>query len=255
DGNYQSALAAARRAIEINENETNALAVLARVLSLRVKEAPAEAARRAYDAEALPALRRLVEVNPNSWIAPKYLADIAMRRNDFDSAIQWLQQLQRLCPMDPASWRGLAGIYWERGAYDLALPQLLELTRIEESDAKIPAEIAKIYKSRSRNRVGPTFQSVTRLREAQYWYRRALNVDPFSVEVHKALADTCMQAGDTKAALDEYKVLTQLEPDNPKRFEDAAFAAHKLGAGDQAQQFARKAVALDPSSSARTLAE
>ena len=143
--------------------------------------------------------------------------------------------------MDPASWQGLAGIYLDRGRDDRALIQLLELARTNTRDPDIPAKIATIYKGQGQ------------LRDAQYWYRRALYIDPFNANLHQALGDTSMQSGDAAAALREYIVLTRIKPTDPKHFENAAFAAHKLGNKEDAYRFARKAVALDPASGARTL--
>ena len=91
------------------------------------------------------------------------------------------------------------------------------------------------------------------LREAQYWYRQALSIDPSSIDLHQALGEVSMQAGDTEAALREYKTLTELQPTNAKHFEAAALAAHKLGATQQAKALAREAIKLDPQSQVRSL--
>jgi Tfp pilus assembly protein PilF len=48
-------------------------------------------------------------------------------------------------------------------------------------------------------------------------------------------------------------MLTLLQRDNAAHFENAAFAAHKLGDAAEAQKYARQAVKLDPTSSARSL--
>jgi tetratricopeptide (TPR) repeat protein len=238
---YERALVAAIRALELDESERNGLEVLAKLLIKRAEEQMMESAREAYLDEAQPVLERLWDVDPRGWTAPKYLAEIALRREHWDRAMEPLKRLQRLCPLDPLSWRGLAGVYLERSEYDLALPQLLELARIEENDAEVRAQIARICRRRGR------------LREAQYWNRQALFIDPSSVELHKALGDVSMQAGDTESSLREYTMLTKLEPTNPKHFEDAAFAAHKLGDTKEAQRFAARAVELDPASPARSL--
>ncbi len=243
DGDFERALVTARRAIELDENEPNGLEVTAKVLSFFVKQEQNESAKRVYYEEALPVLGRLVKIAPNDRTAPKFFAEIALRREQYDLATDWYKRLQNLCPMDPASWRGLAGIHLRQDEHGPALTQLLELARLDDGDATIAAEIAGIYKRRSR------------LGEAAYWYRRALFINPFSVELHQLLGDTSMQAGDTKTALGEYKMLTKLEPDNSKHFENAAFAAHKIGDNKSAQQLARQAVKLDPTSAARSLVQ
>jgi Flp pilus assembly protein TadD len=62
-----------------------------------------------------------------------------------------------------------------------------------------------------------------------------------------------MQTNDTALALRHYRMLTRLEPQDARYFEKAAFAANKLGDEQEAQSFARKAIELDPDSSARSL--
>jgi tetratricopeptide (TPR) repeat protein len=240
-GEFEGAFTAAKRALELDENQRIALDVLAKILTAYAEREERESARRALDDKALPVLERLLAVDPDGWTAPKYLADIALRRGEYDRAVGLLKRLQRLCPIDPTSWRGLAGVYLERGLEELALPQLLELARIEGNDSQVPAGIAAIYKHRGR------------WREARFWYQSALYSDPFSVELHEALGDTNMQVGDTRAALREYRTLAKLEPDNPTHFENAAFAAHKIGDKDLAESLAREALKLDPASGARSL--
>ena len=61
-----------------------------------------------------------------------------------------------------------------------------------------------------------------------------------------------MQAGDAQAALGEYAILTEIEPHTASHFEFAAAAAHKLGDSIKVEQYARRAVELDPESAARS---
>jgi len=241
EADYERSMAAARRALSLDENERNGVEVLASVLTLLSQKEMSETGKRGYEDEALPLLERLSRVNPDSWAAAKHLAEIALRRKEWDRAAEALQRLQQLCPIDPASWGGLAGVYLERGEDDRALPQLLELARIEQNDADVARKAATILRRRGD------------LREAQYWFRQALSIDPSSVELHQAMGDVCMQSGDSEAALREYKTLTDLQPTNVKHFESAALAAHKLGNAEQAQAFARQALKLDPKSPVRTL--
>ncbi len=239
--NHDRALTAARRALELDENERNALEVLAQVQNAHARQEADQAARRRREDEALSALNRLAIVAPDRWIGPKLLAEIELRRGHLDRAVEPLKRLQHLCPIDPASWRGLAGVYLQRGDEDHALPQLLELARIEEADADVRAQLAKIYSRRGQHH------------DARYWYRQALHIAPFDARLHRALGDLNMRNGDGEGALREYKMLTRLEPKVAGHFESAAFAAHKLGDAEAAQGFARRAVMLDPASTARTL--
>ena len=241
DGSLAGALTAARRALELDKKERNALEVLVEVLDAEAQQEENETARRQTEDEALTAAHQLAEVAPNGWLAPKLLARIALRRGNLDQAIEPLRRLQRLCPIDPASWRGLAGIYLKQGNDDQALRQLLELARIEEADADLRSQLARIHNRRDQ------------LFDARYWYHRALDIDPFNVSWHRALGDLNMRIGDSAEALREYRMLTRLEPTVAAHFASAAFAAHKLGDAEAAQRHARQAVALDAGSPAKTL--
>ena len=96
--------------------------------------------------------------------------------------------------MDPASWRGLAAIHLDRSEDDQALPQLIELARIEQSDPAVPRKDADILFRRGD------------LREAQYWYHQALFIDPFGTDIHNAMGNACMRSNDYRTALREYEM-------------------------------------------------
>ncbi len=237
----ERALAAARKALTLDENEPNGLNVLTQILMTRAQEEKSESGKREYEDEAQPLLERLIRIDPDQWRGRKHLAEIMLRRKDWDRAAEELKRLQRLCPMDPTSWGGLAGIYLQRGEEDAALPQLLELASIQQNDDTIPGKIASIVRRRGE------------LREAQHWLRQALSINPSGIDLHRDLGDVSMQIGDLEAALREYKALTVLQPTNVKNFEAAAMAAQKLGAIDQAQALARQAFKLDPQTQVRSM--
>jgi len=240
-GEYVLALTAARSAVGLDENEPLGLAVLAEIAEMNIHAVQTERAREALESEALPVLERLLEVDPKGWTAPRLLGQIALHRDQPDRAIELFTKLQRLCPLDPISWRGLGGIHLENDDHDRALPQLLELARMQSSDPDVAAQVAAIYRRRGA------------LRDARYWYRQALYIDPFNIDIRKSQGDTCMQAGDAEAALRAYTILTRIEPENASHFEDAAVAAHKLGDKEKAIELAKKAIKLNPTSPARSL--
>ncbi len=237
----ERALAAAAKALGLDENNADGLAVVCHLRAAQTRNESSESARRSLEEELIPFLKRWADLAPKSWHPAKYLSEIFLHRKDRDAAVEPLQRLQALCPLDPTSWSGLAGIYLERGQDDLALPQLLELAAQEEHDATIAIKISDIYRRKSR------------LREAQHWLRQAIFIDPFNSRVHESYAEVSMQIGETAKALQSYRMLTQLEPKQAKHFDNAAFAAHKLGNSEAAERFARRAVELDPESNARSL--
>jgi tetratricopeptide (TPR) repeat protein len=238
---YEEAMEAARAALELDPKEPLALEVLARVLHLLAKQDPLESARTAYENEALEVLARLDGADPDSWIAPKLEAEILLRRGRLDDAEKPLETLQQRCPRDPASWQGLAAVYLDRGDDTRALPQLLELARIQEHDADVPGKIAQIYRRRGQ------------AMEALYWYRRALMISPFNVRMQGAYGETALLADEPATALRAFRMLMRLEPEESKHYAQAAFAAQKAGDADEAIRLAKEAVKRDPDSPARSL--
>ncbi|HUU85043.1 MAG TPA: tetratricopeptide repeat protein [Phycisphaerae bacterium] len=241
DGNLEHALEAARKTLDLDERELNALTVFVSVLAKLSEEARTPEERSKLDDEMLPPLHRLAEVAPEDWTAPGLLADIVLRRQEYDEAVPWLERLKRVCPLSPASYRGLAGIYLRRGQAEAALPELLELARLDEHDPQVPGNIAAIMAGQDR------------LGEARYWYMQSIYIDPYEPKTHRKLAETLMRTGETEAAVNEYEMLCRMEPGQAQNFADVAFAYHKLGDGENARRRAEKAVELDPTSPAGAL--
>jgi cellulose synthase operon protein C len=240
-GELPEALQAAQQSLKLDQSIKSAMEVLVSVYSVFSQQEANAQARRDYDSRALPTLERLLETDPDGWIAPKYFADIMLRRKEWDRAAEALQRLQRVMPIDPASWRGLAAIYLERGDDEKALPQLIELARLIDDDADVRAKVGRIYRRQGR------------LRDAQYWLNQAVFIEPFNPSLHETLAETCVQLNDARCALRQYEMLTKLEPNRASYFEGAALAAKRLGDDALVEKYARRAVELDPKSGARLL--
>jgi tetratricopeptide (TPR) repeat protein len=242
-GAEERALTAARDALKIDQDDRTALDVLLQVLERFTALEHSEVARRAYDDEARRAAERLRGLDPAHAQAVKTLGAVALRGERFDEAVEALEALQRLRPLDPFSWHALAGIHLQRGADDLALPQLLHLARVEEHDAEIPANAARIFLRKAR------------LHDAAYWLRQALLIEPMSAAMHEELAAVEQRTGDYEAALREYVMLTRLEPEQAQYFEQAALTAQRLGRLEETRSFAARAVELNADSPVRVLLE
>ncbi len=240
-GEFMRALEVARKTIILDANNANASQVIADVTAALINEKPPLSAIKAYEDEMMPALLVLAKHDPNNWTSPKRLGEIALRNEQYEQAEAHFKKLQMLCPMDPVSWRGLAGIYLHQEDNDKALSQLLELARTEENNGDVPAKIAQIHASHDR------------YGEAVFWYKRALSIDPFNVGIHHALARVYIHMSDTAGALREYTMLTAIDPETVDHWERAAVAAHKLGLKDKAVTFAKRAMKLNPNSSAKSI--
>lgn len=236
---YDRAEDAARRALKSSPSERAALEVLLRLFAISIADASGQRKQQRED-EGLPFIEDLLKADPRNRIALKLRAQIALRREEYDLAREHFEALHRVCAMDPAAARGLAGIYLAKNQPEPALTHLLELARIEQTDPDVPRKVADIVRSQGN------------LAEAAYWYRQAIFIDPFDVKLHESLAGTCMQLEDYACALREYEMLTKIEPTKAAFFESAAIAADKSGNSEAAQRHAAAALKLNPASNIRS---
>ncbi len=236
DADYDRARSAAAKALEKNPDDRTALEVMVSVFAVFAAEEASEAGRRQHEEQAMPYIDRLLKLDADNRAALKLLGAIALRKREWDIAEDAYRRLQRVCPMDPSSWRGLAAIYIDRRDDASALPQLVELARIEQSDPDVARRIAEI--SRKAGRLG----------EAAHWFQQAIFIDPFDPALHDELGETHMQAANYASALKEFEMAAKLEPAVVKHFESAALAAIRLNRRDLAEKHAERAKQLNPDS-------
>jgi len=199
-GNTQRAFTAGRAALSLDENQPVALEVLGTTLHQYWAAQRDPRRRRKLGQEAISVLERVVQAFPKRWTAARLLGEIHLHRGNTLDAEQWYRIVQQRCPMDPTSYRALAGIYLGAGGINSALPQLLELARREANDPRVPGQIADIYESRAR------------LTDAAYWYGQAIFIDPFDSSLHEKRAAVFERVGMLDEARLEFEALCTLEP-------------------------------------------
>ena len=231
DGEIDKAETAALRALAVDENEPRALEVMAHVLVSRMLAEKDQAKRRSLIDDIEPYARRLREVEPKNPAAIKYLGYVEQAWKQWNEAIAWYEQYQRRFPEDPDTFRRLAGIYLARKDYDAALKQLESLARLVEDEPAVARQIASIYADR---------KSWAR---AAHWYGRALEIDPYDVNTHGALADTLMEAGKYGPAEREYRAVCTLRPDEAIGYEGLARVFEAMGNSAEAETYKKKAEA------------
>ncbi len=241
ENDLERAQAAAEKELGLDADQREALDVMVTVLAGFAAEEAGNEGKRRYEDQVIPLVERLLKLEPDNRAALKVLGTIALRRKEQDLASQAFQRLQRVCPMDPVSWRGLSAVYLDQGDDANALPQLIELARIEQSDPDVPRKVAEITLRRGD------------LREARFWYRQALFIDPFDVDTHNALGNTCMRIDDYRSAVREFEMAGKLQPDNAAHYESAALAAYKLGDRELSRKYADQAVQINPESTIGSL--
>ena len=240
-GGLEEAVFASRGAIELNPQSVVGLSVFGHAL-WQIREQTDDAdTTDLIDAELVPAMKSLLAIDENEWIAPKVLGTAALESGDHNNAILLLRRLKKARPIDPDAERGLAAAFLARGMYQRAISHLSALARVEESDPEVSLTLAALLEQQGN------------AGEARYWYLQSVYIDPFRPQTHRALAAICVKLGDTTGAIRAYKALCALEPDNVQHYEDIARAYQSLGDMDSAIPYAEKAVKIEPQSAVRDM--
>jgi len=231
-GEPKKALAAAERANSIDRDETLALDIIGRVLIDRMLAEKDTTCRRKLIDEAEPKIRRLHRRNPDNALALKHLGYVEQAWEQFPEAIDLYRQYQARYPADPDTYRRLAAIYQRRGDTAATLEQYERLAELQPDDGFVLKRVAQLHSDNGNH-----------ARAKQCWLV-ALNVTPFDINVHGALADECVATGDWVLAEREYRAVTELAPEDPIGFEGLAEVFRRQGNSEMADSYAERARAL-----------
>jgi cellulose synthase operon protein C len=188
EGDLESALAAANKAIALDARNVKALEVLS--LVYRAQE---------DKVNALAYARQLVMVDPTSAIAPRVMAEIFIEERQWAAAIIALEQVQQYRPMDPFSYEQLASVYRQLGQADKELPNLIELHQRSMMDPEYARRIADIYNAAREEEL------------ARHYYEQVTHIDPYEIGAHESLAAIHRNAGRYDEAIASAGRLVMLE--------------------------------------------
>jgi tetratricopeptide (TPR) repeat protein len=183
-------------------------------------------------------LEEVVKDNPKRPFALRTLGLMAMSAKDFDSAEKWFMQLQAVRPLEQTSYTNLAGIYLVRGDRDKAIGQLLELSRHEQRDERIPRKLADLY------------LEAKDYADAESAAYRAIRINPYNAVNHQVMAQILVADKRPGQAVTYWTRATDLQPRVAEFWEGLADAQGALGKREAAAAAAKKAVELQPSSKA-----
>ncbi len=239
-GNLTGAEAAAREALESEEDHLGASEVLCHILMQQMLQERDEDRRTDLAADAKLLLRHLLQATPGHLAATKYLGCVEQALESWEKAARLLSDYQRRVPDDPDAARRLAAIHWEQGEFDQAVRQWEIVSELEQDDVATRVRLAA---HRQKNR---DYQA------AADWYRKALDIDPYDPEIHLAFGDVQLELGHIEAAERAYRAVVQLLPKDPRgyagmarvhRARDDSEAAAKWQAQADAQPWASSAPA------------
>ena len=133
------------------------------------------------------------------------------KKGQFDAAIAAYKRAIRIKPDYGEAHRSLGYSYGEKGQYDLAIASFKEAIRLNPEDAEM-----HFYLGAAFHRKGQWDAAIASLNEAN-------RLRPDDAWTHHGLGFAYLAAGNRERALEEYKILKELDQEMAQRLFDAIY--------------------------------
>jgi len=169
---------------------------------------------------------------------------IFMQKQEFETALPYIQKAVELEPSNTQSIRNLAQIY-----YDLALLDSSRYTeRLEKSiqtyEVAIDKEMDREVKADLYFNLGILYTKADNLEEAEYNFMNALDENPDDIEAVMGMAQVFENAEKWRKAEKFYRELIAVDPDNPVHYRGMSRVLLQQGEPDESLRYLEKAKRL-----------
>jgi len=169
---------------------------------------------------------------------------IFMQKQEFETALPYIQKAVELEPSNTQSIRNLAQIY-----YDLALLDSSRYTeRLEKSiqtyEVAIDKEMDREVKADLYFNLGILYTKTDNLEEAEYNFMNALDENPDDIEAVMGMAQVFENAEKWRKAEKFYRELIAVDPDNPVHYRGMSRVLLQQGEPDESLRYLEKAKRL-----------
>ena len=186
-------------------------------------------------------LRQLKQTTTYQDEVSSTLAEISARQGDLNGALQEyvdlvreyrskrqtenalnvLNEMVRLAPDDPRAHDELADIYVNRGLLEEGIAELRLLANIYQRHNS-PAQAAPVFE-----RIGSIYSEIGNMEEALINLRRAVDLDPDSMELLREAVGLCLQLGRSQEAV-EYQTIIARHYFDTNQVKEAVAALQQL---------------------------
>ena len=184
---------------------------------------------------AIEQYEQIVKIEPNSVDDHLLLGRLYRLNNDLQKAENELKTAVKLDPNSEEAVTTLAILYTDEGDTAHALQVL--------SSVPDAARSAKLYAA-----LGTTYEQRKEYKRAIEAFRRAITLDRDNLDSIRGLAENLLNDGQTDAALDQYKIIADANPEDAQTYLRIAEIYRRQGKYDQALESLKKADAMVPDS-------
>src|ERR1700674_4207561 len=184
---------------------------------------------------AIEQYERIVKIEPNNIDDRLLLGRLYRLNNDLQKAENELKTAVQLDPNSEEAITTLALLYSEEGDTAHALQVL--------SSVPATGRSAKLYSA-----LGTTYEQRKDYKKAIEAFKKAIQLDRDNLDAIRGLAENLMNDGQTDAALEQYKVIADANPEDAQTYLRIGEIYRRQGKYDQALESLKKADSMVPDS-------
>src|SRR5467141_1306879 len=227
-GRIRDAVVEAQDIIKRNPNNLEARRLLGRIYLRSLGDMQAGSGSESVLKLAIEQYEQIIRLQPDSMDNHLLLGRLYRLNNDLQKAENEFKTAVKLQPDSEEAVTTLAYLYNEEG----------DATRAVQVLSSVPDEgrSAKMYSA-----LGYTYEQQKQYKEAINAYRHAIELDRDNLDAIRGLAENLMNDGQTEAALEQYKVIADANPEDAQTYLHMAEIYRKTGKFDLALENLKKA--------------
>ncbi len=187
--------------------------------------------------EAVPLLRRAVELNPHSPDYHHNLGVALAHRNRLDEAIAEFREALRIKPEGTSALSNMGLALAQQGKTDEAAAAFADCLRLEPKSVD------------ARHRLANVLRNARKPAEAVPYLEEAVKLRPESAELHHSLGLALADTGKSEEAIAAYREALRIEPKYADALNNLGIVLQNTGKSEEAVACYRKALKIRPHSS------
>src|SRR5229473_707283 len=227
-GRIRDAVVEAQDIIKHNPNNLEARRLLGRIYLRSLGDMQAGSGSESVLKLAIDQYEQIIRLQPDSMDDHLLLGRLYRLNNDLQKAENEFKTAVKLQPGSEEAVTTLAYLYNELGDTARATQVLSSVPNAERS--------AKLYSA-----LGYTYEQQKQYKNAVEAYRHAIELDRDNLDAIRGLAQNLLNDGQTDAALDQYKVIADANPEDAQTYVRIAEIYRKQGKFDTALEHLKKA--------------
>jgi tetratricopeptide (TPR) repeat protein len=234
-GRIRDAVIEAQDIIKRNPNNLEARRLLGRIYLRSLGDMQAGSGSESVLKLAIEQYEQIVRLQPDSMDDHLLLGRLYRLNNDLQKAENEFKTAVKLQPGSEEAVTTLAYLYNELGDTSRAAQVLSSVPNVDRS--------AKLYSA-----LGYTYEQQKQYKNAVEAYRHAIEQDRDNLDAIRGLAQNLLNDGQTDAALEQYKVIADANPEDAQSYVRIAEIYRKQGKFDLALENLKKAETMVPDS-------